>query len=279
MRPSMLDRVQYAVRSIGEFGLQIQQKQPNRQFADLAHRHHLTRILYSQPIAPECLSSLNRSKDQLSQQPNYKSQWRIEVVDAVDLEEVADVDLPNVKGILDPDKKINQGKSEEENLVNQSRKFQKIWKGSPFYLEQTTSKERQNTEVERYSDRLKPKTTIRRGALFDILELKGFPQELTGGSRAQQPGRKRVRWNPDSELQKLDLFEKLEQRQGNNDGKEKKEGEGEDEDEEEEEEEPEEDFSDDDYQKNQDFDDDDDDFNMEDDGDALALTGKDIGLM
>ncbi|PQM36857.1 DNA-directed RNA polymerase III subunit RPC7 [Prunus yedoensis var. nudiflora] len=124
-----------------------------------------------------------------------------------------DIDLPNVKGILDPDKKIYQGKSEEENLVNQSRKFQKIWKGSPFYLEQTTSKERQNTEVERYSDRLKPKTTIRRGALFDILELKGFPQELTGGSRAQQPGRKRVRWNPDSELQKLDLFEKLEQRQ------------------------------------------------------------------
>ncbi|XP_034199020.1 glutamic acid-rich protein-like isoform X2 [Prunus dulcis] len=150
-----------------------------------------------------------------------------------------DVDLPNVKGILDPDKKINQ--------------------------------ERQNTEVERYSDRLKPKTTIRRGALFDILELKGFPQELTGGSRAQQPGRKRVRWNPDSELQKLDLFEKLEQRQGNNDGKEKKEGEGEDEDEEEEEEEPEEDFSDDDYQKNQDFDDDDDDFNMEDDGDDEPL--------
>lgn len=183
-----------------------------------------------------------------------------------------DVDLPNVKGILDPDKKINQGKSEEENLVNQSRKFQKIWKGSPFYLEQTTSKERQNTEVERYSDRLKPKTTIRRGALFDILELKAFPQELTGGSRSQQPGRKRVRWNPDSELQKLDLFEKLEQRQGNNDGKEKKEGEGEDEDEEEEEEEePEEDFSDDDYQKNQDFDDDDDDFNMEDDGDDEPL--------
>ncbi|KAL6296887.1 hypothetical protein ACE6H2_005029 [Prunus campanulata] len=48
-----------------------------------------------------------------------------------------DIDLPNVKGILDPDKKIYQGKSEEENLVNQSRKFQKIWKGSPFYLEQT----------------------------------------------------------------------------------------------------------------------------------------------
>ncbi|CAL8108932.1 unnamed protein product [Prunus armeniaca] len=182
----------------------------------------------------------------------------------VPFEVFPDVDLPNVKGIFDPEKKVNKGLSEEENLVNQSLKFQKIWKGSLFYLEQTTSKERQNTEVERYSDRLKPKTTIRSGALFVILELKGFPQELTGGSRAQQPGRKRVRWNPDSELQKLDLFEKLEQRQCNNDGKEKKEGE--------EEEEAEEDFSDDDYQKNQDFDDDDDDFNMEDDGDGRNLS-------
>ncbi|CAL8997218.1 unnamed protein product [Prunus brigantina] len=274
----MLDWVQYAARSIGEFGLQIQQEQPNRQFAHLAHRHDLTRILY-RPAHSSRVPFLA----QLLQGPAsmaYRGRGRggfggggggFGYATQVPFELFPDVDLPNVKGILDPDKKINQGKSEEENLVNQSRKFQKIWKGSPFYLEQTTSKERQNTEVERYSDRLKPKTTIRRGALFDILELKAFPQELTGGSRAQQPGRKRVRWNPDSELQKLDLFEKLEQRQGNNDGKEKKEGEGEDEDEEEEEEEPEEDFSDDDYQKNQDFDDDDDDFNMEDDGDDEPL--------
>ncbi|KAI5356388.1 PREDICTED: DNA-directed RNA polymerase III subunit [Prunus dulcis] len=84
-----------------------------------------------------------------------------------------DVDLPNVKGIFDPEKKVN--------------------------------KERQNIEVERYSDRLKPKTTIRSGALFVMLELKGFPQELTGGSRAQQPGRKRVRWNPDSGPMRLIL--------------------------------------------------------------------------
>ncbi|ONI36355.1 hypothetical protein PRUPE_1G582300 [Prunus persica] len=116
----------------------------------------------------------------------------------VPFEVFPEVDLPNVKGIFDPEKKVNKGLSEEENLVNQSLKFQKIWKGSLFYLEQTSSKERQNTEVERYSDRLKPKTTIRSGPFFVILELKGFPQELTGGSRAQQPGRKRVRWNPDS---------------------------------------------------------------------------------
>ncbi|CAN6679203.1 unnamed protein product [Malus baccata var. baccata] len=73
--------------------------------------------------------------------------------------------------------------------------------------------EKQNKDVERYFDITKPKTTIRRSSLF--------------------------------RLEKLDLFEQLEQRQGQNDTKEKKEGEGEDEDENEEEE----DFSDDDYYK------------------------------
>ncbi|KAM1530370.1 hypothetical protein TB2_019125 [Malus domestica] len=182
-----------------------------------------------------------------------------------------DIDMPIPKGISDVQQKTD-AVIEEENLINQTRKFQKIWKDSPYYLEQSTSNERQNEDVERYSDRTKPKTTIRRGSLFSILELKGFPQELTGGSRVQQPGRKRVRWNPNSELEKLDLFEKLEQRQGQNDTKEKKEGEGEDEDEnEEEEEQEEEDFSDDDYYKGFDVDDDEDDYNMEDDGDDEPL--------
>ncbi|BBG96224.1 hypothetical protein Prudu_004973 [Prunus dulcis] len=152
------------------------------------------------------------------------------------------------------------------------------------------SAERQNTEVERYSDRLKPKTTIRSGALFVMLELKGFPQELTGGSRAQQPGRKRVRWNPDSGPMRLILCfsvvivimmekkrKKGKVRMKMNKKRRRR-------------------------QKktsvmmiikrfNQDFDDDDDDFNMEDDGDglyiqllvicykALALPGKDFGLI
>ncbi|KAB2629071.1 DNA-directed RNA polymerase III subunit rpc31-like [Pyrus ussuriensis x Pyrus communis] len=179
-----------------------------------------------------------------------------------------DIDLPHQK---------TDAVTEEENSINQTRKFQKIWKGSPYYLEQSTSNERQNADVERYSDRSKPKTTIRRGSLFSILELKGFLQELTEGSRVQQPGRRRLRWNPNSEyhsdrVEKLDLFEKLEQRQGQNDAKEKNEGEGEDEDENEEEEEPEDDdLSDDDYYKHSDFDDDEDEYNMEDDGDDEPL--------
>ncbi|KAL6297650.1 hypothetical protein ACE6H2_005792 [Prunus campanulata] len=92
-----------------------------------------------------------------------------------------DVDLLNVKGVFDPEKKVNKGLSEEENLVNQS-----LERLSVFILSRPLQR---------------------------IITL--------------------------AELQKLDLFEKLEQRQGNNDGKEKKEGEGDYEDEEEEEEEAE----------------------------------------
>ncbi|CAN6679204.1 unnamed protein product [Malus baccata var. baccata] len=120
---------------------------------------------------------------------------------------LADIVLPIPKGISH----LQQKKSaviEEENLINQTRK--------------------QNKDVEIYSDITKPKTRIRRDSLFSIFKV-------------QQPIRKRVRWNPNSGLVKLDLFEKLEQHQ--------KEGEGEDEDENEEVEEQEEDFSDDDYDK------------------------------
>ncbi|KAG6657224.1 DNA-directed RNA polymerase III subunit RPC7-like isoform X2 [Carya illinoinensis] len=124
-----------------------------------------------------------------------------------------------------------------------------------------------STEIETYSDMTKPKTTITRDSLSQILELKRFPQELIGGSKGQQPSQKKVRWNPESELQKLDYLEKLEQRaqgQENKDEKDKKEGENEDENDGEEdiEEEP----SDDDYFQNVEFDDDDDDFNDVDDG-------------
>ncbi|KAG6621171.1 hypothetical protein I3842_Q030100 [Carya illinoinensis] len=89
------------------------------------------------------------------------------------------------------------------------------------------------------------------------------------GSKGQRPSQKKVRWNPESELQKLDYLEKLEQRaqgQENKDEKEKKEGENEDEDENDGEEDIEEEPSDDDYFQNVEFDDDDDDFNDVDDG-------------
>ncbi|KAH0988581.1 hypothetical protein GBA52_000064 [Prunus armeniaca] len=114
-----------------------------------------------------------------NQQWGKKSRWRIEGVDVVDLEEVA--------AVLAMPFKFPFSHGIEQSV--------KLCCDSITLLELVVS-ERQNTKVERYSDRLKPKTTIRSGALFVILELKGFPQELTG-DLAQQSGRKRVRWNPD----------------------------------------------------------------------------------
>ncbi|XP_024022539.1 glutamic acid-rich protein isoform X1 [Morus notabilis] len=177
-----------------------------------------------------------------------------------------DVELPDIKGV-----------TVEEMLVRRSQKLLNYWKASPYYLEATISKifhlvsEGQNAEIEKVSDRNKVGTTIKRDSLSQILVHKSFPVELTEGSKGwqSQPGRKRVRWNPDSELQKLDIFEKLEQRQAQNGRgeKEKKEGENEDEDEDEENEETEEEPSDDDdYNQNVDFDDDEDDFNADVDG-------------
>ncbi|KAL5576890.1 hypothetical protein UlMin_018589 [Ulmus minor] len=170
-----------------------------------------------------------------------------------------DVELPKINDV-----------TPEENLVRRSLKLQNFWKASPYYLEDNVSNKRQRTEIERFSDRNKPNTSIRRDSLAQILELKNFPLELTGGSKGwqRQPSQKKVRWNPDAEMHKLDIFEKLEQRQSQSgkDEKEKKEGENEDEDDDLGEGESEEEPSDDDYNQNVDFDDDDDDFNVVDDG-------------
>ncbi|XP_041009141.1 DNA-directed RNA polymerase III subunit RPC7-like isoform X1 [Juglans microcarpa x Juglans regia] len=150
-----------------------------------------------------------------------------------------DIELPNIKSV-----------HKEETLVRESVKLQNFWKASAYYLDETVSKNSRSTEIERYSDMTKPKTTITRDSISQILELKRFPQELIGGSKGQRPSQKKVRWNPESELQKLDYLEKLEQRaqgQENKDEKEKKEGENEDEDENDGEEDIEEEPSDDDY--------------------------------
>ncbi|XP_015886237.2 uncharacterized protein LOC107421502 isoform X2 [Ziziphus jujuba] len=167
-----------------------------------------------------------------------------------------DIDLPDIK-------KVN----EEENLVRRIVKFENYWKVSPYYLEENTSKKTQSIGIERFSDKTKPKATITRDSLLQILELQKFPLELTSGSKGlqRQSIRKKVRWNPDIGLQ--NMFEKYERGEGA-----KKEGDNEEEEEEEEEEveeeeEEEEDLSDDDYNQNVDFDDDEDDYNMDDDGD------------
>ncbi|XP_043811958.1 pheromone-processing carboxypeptidase KEX1 isoform X2 [Manihot esculenta] len=130
----------------------------------------------------------------------------------------------------------------------------------------------QSVDIERFSDWGKSKSTSKRDKLNNFLQLTSvhFPAELVQGVKTEQRNPKKVRWNPDSDLKKFDLFEKLEQKyQGREekDEKEKKEGEDEEEDEDEEVDEAEEEFSDDDYLQNVDFDDDEDDYNNDDGND------------
>ncbi|KAK9281021.1 hypothetical protein L1049_003913 [Liquidambar formosana] len=179
-----------------------------------------------------------------------------------------DVELPDKNGV-----------TEEKTLVIWNARLQNFWKSSPYYIEEKTSKKSQSTDIERFSDRAKRRTKSKVDEeLQNYLKLANFPQELVPrdkvqGSRRVSGVQKEVQWNSESDMQKLDFFEKLEQKdqgQDENRGKEKKEGENEEEDDAEVMEEEDEEFSDDgDYNQNIDFDDDEDDFNMEDDNDEF----------
>lgn len=168
-----------------------------------------------------------------------------------------DVELPSVSGV-----------PENRALVAWSLRLQNFWKSSSYYLEEATATKSKSTEIDRYSDRDKTSIQARRDPLSYHLKLTpaNFPQELIQGSKRVQHDQRKVRWNPESGFQKLDL---LERRERDKDEKEKKEGE---EEEEEEGIEVEEEgiSDDDDYNQNIDFDDDEDDFNM-DEGEDEAI--------
>lgn len=171
-----------------------------------------------------------------------------------------DVTLPDINGV-----------TEEKMLVYWNNRLQNYWKSSSYYLEEAALAKSEDNEIERYSDRGKPRGRAKRDPLTYHLKLTPayFPRELIQGARCVQHDQRKARWNPESGLQKLDMLEKLEAKYGDKDEKgekEKKEGENEEEEEEEVEVE-EEDFSDDDYLKNDDFDDDEDEYNMDDGGD------------
>jgi DNA-directed RNA polymerase III subunit RPC7 len=174
--------------------------------------------------------------------------------------------------------KIPTVSKEQEALVIEQRRLENFWKTSPYFLEESTSKEsifsdsfhkkRQSDDIERYSDRKMQNNKIVRDSLSQYLVLSRFPKELVEDSKGKQPSRKRARWNFDSELQKLDLFEKLEQAEGEEeDRKDKKGGEDGDEDEDEEDIKEESSDTDGDYKQNIDFDDDEDDY-IDGDGDG-----------
>ncbi|KAJ9550598.1 hypothetical protein OSB04_014643 [Centaurea solstitialis] len=150
-----------------------------------------------------------------------------------------------------PDVNLKQ-KEEFETMISWGNNLQKFWISSPYHLE----------DVSRDAER--SGSIIRRPPLSDYMKMTDdhVPAELVARNVRQS---KKVRWDPQSDLQRLDLFEKLDRgAPGQDDGdKEKKEDEDEDEDNENVEEEEED--SGDDYEQNIDFDDDEDDFNMPDD--------------
>ncbi|KAJ4966122.1 hypothetical protein NE237_017971 [Protea cynaroides] len=171
------------------------------------------------------------------------------------------VELPDVNGVI-----------EEKTLVYWNMRLLNYWKLSPYFIEEAAHSKSQEADIERYSDKGKPTKTMRRPPLSQHLKLSStfFPLELIQGKSQAQHDHRKVRWNPEADLQKLDIFEKLEQKIQDKDekgGKEKNEDENEDEDEERIEEEDEELSDPDDYEQNVDFDDDEDDFNMDDGND------------
>ncbi|KAK6268125.1 hypothetical protein QUC31_012285 [Theobroma cacao] len=85
-------------------------------------------------------------------------------------------------------------------------------------------------DIERYSNWWKLKSTSKHDSLNQILELQShnFPKELIGDLRRGQRSSKKMQWNRDSGLEKLDMFEKFEKgfEDQDKEGKEKK-GDGE----------------------------------------------------
>ncbi|XP_027168414.1 ribosomal L1 domain-containing protein CG13096-like [Coffea eugenioides] len=147
-------------------------------------------------------------------------------------------------------------------------KFQRYWNSSPYYVEDESggAKKSQRIEIEKHADRKSKKASSKQPlSHFIRMEPDYVPAELAKDEKKEKHGIKRVRWNPKADMQKLDVFEKLEQKHQVQElnGKEDEEEEGDENLEEDEEE-----YSDDgDYNQNIDFDDDEDDFNMGDDND------------
>ncbi|KAK9025142.1 hypothetical protein V6N11_065039 [Hibiscus sabdariffa] len=170
-----------------------------------------------------------------------------------------DIELPDAKAV-----------PEEINLVSWNSRLIKYWKASPYYIEENVPKKNHSIDIERFLDWSKPKNTLKRNSLNQVLQLQShnFPKELIGDSTRAQRSAKKMRWNLDSGLEKLDMFEKFEKDFEDNEGKEKK-GDGEEENSDEDQgEESDQSYSDDgDYNENEYFDDDEDDYNVEDDHD------------
>ncbi|KAA0059472.1 DNA-directed RNA polymerase III subunit RPC7-like isoform X1 [Cucumis melo var. makuwa] len=102
---------------------------------------------------------------------------------------------------------------EELALAMGQINFLKYWKASPFYLEENVMKKMQRTEIEKFSDRLKMNSTLKRDSLAQIIQLtsRNFPEELVEGFKGKLRTKRKVQWNPESGLKKMDFLEKREE--------------------------------------------------------------------
>ncbi|XP_028796862.1 uncharacterized protein LOC114752295 [Neltuma alba] len=120
-----------------------------------------------------------------------------------------------------PDGKVDDIDASMKRLLNWNNKLKNYWKASPYFLEDTNLKKRKRLDVERFSDR--QKAVFTRDSLSQVLEFKDFPKELIQGTTRRIPKRKSFRWNPESDLKTLDLFEQLEKKAQGQEGKGEKE--------------------------------------------------------
>ncbi|KAG8380035.1 hypothetical protein BUALT_Bualt07G0151700 [Buddleja alternifolia] len=124
--------------------------------------------------------------------------------------------------------------TENIQLIKWSASLQKYWTSSPYYYEDRSERpeKAEKPDIERYSDR-NLQATKAKPPLWHFIKLDQdhVPAELARGEKNEKRVVKRVRWNPDTDLQKLDLFEKLEQKHKGQEGNEKKENEEEEEEE------------------------------------------------
>lgn len=150
-----------------------------------------------------------------------------------------------------PDVNLKQ-KEEFRSLISWGNDLQKFWISSPYHLEPVGQDAGRNGG-------------IKRPPLSDYMKMTDdyVPAELV--SRNVRHSNKKVRWDPQSDLQRLDVFEKLDRGPLDQDDGDKDKKEDEDDDEDNENVEDEEEDSGDDYDQNIDFDDDEDDFNMHED--------------
>ncbi|KAH6782313.1 hypothetical protein C2S51_007606 [Perilla frutescens var. frutescens] len=147
-------------------------------------------------------------------------------------------------------------------FVNWSKNLQTFFETSSYYYEGRSQhlNKVQKLDIERYADK-KLRATQAKQPLWHLIKMDTdhMPAELARGDKRVA---KKVRWDNDVDLNKLDVFEKLEQKHEGKEGGEKKENEEEEEEELENEEDDGEYSDEGDYEQAEYCDDDEDDFNM-----------------